>query len=168
MRGDGATAYVGLGSNLGDRTAAIHRAAEAIDELVATELVSLSKLYETEPRIVEDQPAFVNACAEVRTRLRPAAFLEALLGVERRAGRDRDGARDRGPRPLDLDLLLYGDRQIDRDGLDVPHPGLAERAFVLVPLAEIAPDLEPPGVDATVSELRDRCDDDGWIRRASE
>ena len=131
-------AYIGLGSNLGDREATIRRAAE----LIGAE--RLSTIIETEPWGYEDQPRFLNAVAEIETPLEPRPLLDHLLDVERRLGRERVGPQW-GPRTIDLDLLVYGDGRIDEPGLQVPHPRLAERRFVLEPLAELAPELEIPG-----------------------
>jgi 2-amino-4-hydroxy-6-hydroxymethyldihydropteridine diphosphokinase len=135
-------AYVGLGSNLGDRERLIREAAELIGA------VRLSTVIETEPWGYENQPKFLNAVAEVETPLTARQLLDHLLDVERRLGRERIGAQW-GPRTIDLDLLLYGDETIDEPGLVVPHPRLAERDFVLRPLAELAPSLKIPG-DGTV------------------
>jgi 2-amino-4-hydroxy-6-hydroxymethyldihydropteridine diphosphokinase len=137
-------AYVGLGSNLGDREATIRRAAELIGA------TRLSPLFETEPWGLREQPSFLNAAAEVETALTPRDFLTHLLDVERRLGRERIGPRW-GPRTIDLDLLLWGDERISEPGLEVPHPLMLERRFVLEPLAAIAPDREIPG-NGTVSE----------------
>ena len=137
-------AYVGLGANLGDREAAIRRAAELVGA------VRLSPIVETEPWGYADQPRFLNAVAEVETDLPPRLLLELLLDVERRLGRDRAGPRW-GPRTIDLDLLLYGDEQISEPGLEVPHPRLLERLFVLEPLAALVPARRIPG-NGTVSE----------------
>lgn len=137
-------AYVGLGANLGDREAAIRRAAELVGA------VRLSPIVETEPWGYTDQPRFLNAAAEVETQLSARAFLELLLDVERRLGRERSGPRF-GPRTIDLDLLLYGEERISEPGLEVPHPRLHERLFVLEPLAALAPALKIPG-NGTVSE----------------
>jgi 2-amino-4-hydroxy-6-hydroxymethyldihydropteridine diphosphokinase len=137
-------AYVGLGSNLGDREATIRRAADLIGA------ARLSPLFETEPWGFHDQAAFLNAAAEVETRLAARAFLTHLLDVERRLGRERVGPRW-GPRTIDLDLLLFGDERISEPGLEVPHPLMLERRFVLEPLAALAPDREIPG-NGTVSE----------------
>ena len=131
-------AYVGLGANLGDREATILRAATLI------EATRVSRLRETEPWGLEDQPRFLNAVAELETPLQPRPLLELLLDVERRLGRERTGPRW-GPRTIDLDLLLYGEEEIEEPGLTVPHPRLAERLFVLEPLAELAPALKIPG-----------------------
>lgn len=131
-------AYIGLGSNLGDREQSIRRAAELIGAR------RVSTIRETEPWGIEDQPFFLNAVAEVETDLPPRRLLDRLLEVERKLGRTRDGARF-GPRTIDLDLLLYGDETIDEAGLQVPHPRLHERRFVLEPLAELEPSLVVPG-----------------------
>jgi 2-amino-4-hydroxy-6-hydroxymethyldihydropteridine diphosphokinase len=131
-------AYIGLGANLGDREQAIRRAAELIGAR------RLSTIIETEPWGVTDQPPFLNAVAELETELRPRELLDELLRVERELGRVRDGRRW-GPRAIDLDLLLYGEETIEEPGLSVPHPHLAERLFVLEPLAELAPALVVPG-----------------------
>jgi len=140
------TAYVGLGSNLGDRERLIRDAAELIGA------VRLSTVIETEPWGLEDQPHFLNAVAEVETGLEPPAFLTLLLDVERRLGRERIGPRF-GPRTIDLDLLLFGDRTVDEPGVVVPHPRLLERRFALEPLAELAPDLEIPGNGTVLAAL---------------
>jgi 2-amino-4-hydroxy-6-hydroxymethyldihydropteridine diphosphokinase len=137
-------AYVGLGSNVGEREAQIVRAADLIDA------IRLSTIRETDPWGYEDQPRFLNAVAEVETELAPRAFLGRLLDVERALGRRRTGPRW-GPRTIDLDLLLFGDAAVDEPGLTVPHPRLAERLFVLEPLAELAPARKIPG-NGTVSE----------------
>ena len=137
-------AYVGLGSNLGDREAQIRGAAAAIGAR------RLSSLIETEPWGLEHQPRFLNAAAEVETELPARAFLDGLLAAEERLGRVRGGQRW-GPRTIDLDLLLFGHEVIDEPGLVVPHPFLRERAFVLEPLCELAPGLEIPG-NGTVQE----------------
>lgn len=137
-------AYVGLGSNLGDREPTIRRAAELIGAR------RLSPVIETEPWGYESQPRFLNAAAEVETHLAPRQFLDHLLDVERRLGRERVGPRW-GPRTIDLDLLLWGEEAVDEPGLQVPHPRLHERLFVLEPLAELVPALKIPG-NGTVSE----------------
>jgi 2-amino-4-hydroxy-6-hydroxymethyldihydropteridine diphosphokinase len=138
-----AKAFIGLGANLGDREAQVRRALLALAGLPGTRLVAASSLYRSAPVGVGAQPDFINAVAEIQTALGARALLEALLAAERRFGRRREfpGA----PRTLDLDLLLYGDRVIAEPGLVVPHPRMHERAFVLAPLAEIAPDIAIPG-----------------------
>jgi 2-amino-4-hydroxy-6-hydroxymethyldihydropteridine diphosphokinase len=137
-------AYVGLGANLGDREATIRRAAGLIGA------TRVSPIVETEPWGYADQPMFLNAVAEVETELPARALLELLLDVERRLGRERTGPRY-GPRAIDLDLLLYGDERISEPGLEVPHPRLLERLFVLEPLAALVPARKIPG-NGTVSE----------------
>jgi 2-amino-4-hydroxy-6-hydroxymethyldihydropteridine diphosphokinase len=132
-------AFVGLGANLGDRETAIRRAADLIGA------TRLSTIIETEPWGYANQPPFLNAVAEVDTPLTARELLTHLLDVERRLGRERIGPRW-GPRRIDLDLLLFGDEVVDEPGLQVPHPRLAERAFVLEPLAELAPAQEIPGL----------------------
>lgn len=136
-------AFIGLGANLGEREAQVRRALAALADLPGTRLLAASSFYRSAPVGVGAQPDFINAVAEIQTTLAARALLEALLAAERRFGRRREfpGA----PRTLDLDLLLYGDRVIAEPGLIVPHPRMHERAFVLAPLAEIAPDIAIPG-----------------------
>jgi 2-amino-4-hydroxy-6-hydroxymethyldihydropteridine diphosphokinase len=149
-------AYVALGSNQGDPQQQVRGALVALDALPDTRLVRASSLYRTPPWGVTDQPDFINAVAELQTMLEPSALMQALLNVETQAGRTRKGRRW-GPRTLDLDLLLYGDRQLHEPGLDVPHPRIAERAFVLLPLAELDAKLVIPG-QGRVDALLDRVD----------
>jgi 2-amino-4-hydroxy-6-hydroxymethyldihydropteridine diphosphokinase len=137
-------AYIGVGANLGDREATIRRAIELLGEREEVDVVAVSTLRETEPWGYADQPAFLNGAAALDTMLAPEELLEALLDVERALGRVRQGLRY-GPRAIDLDLLLYGDLELDRPGLELPHPRLHERAFALEPLAELDPDLVVPG-----------------------
>ncbi|HZX80712.1 MAG TPA: 2-amino-4-hydroxy-6-hydroxymethyldihydropteridine diphosphokinase [Lysobacter sp.] len=134
-------AYVGLGANLGDAASTIESAIAGLAASDGVALAARSRLYRTPAWGMTDQPDFVNAVAGVDTTLPAQALLSLLLGIERDAGRERAAERRWGPRALDLDLLLYGDEHIDAPGLRVPHPHLHERAFVLVPLAEIAPAL---------------------------
>jgi 2-amino-4-hydroxy-6-hydroxymethyldihydropteridine diphosphokinase len=138
-------AYIGLGSNLGDRREMISRALEQLHPR------RVSTIVETEPWGVADQPRFLNAVAEIETDLEPAELLDRLLDVERGLGRVRK--EKWGPRTIDLDLLLYGDRRIASDSLSVPHPRLPERKFVLEGLAELCPDRTVPGLDRTVRQL---------------
>ena len=131
-------AYVGLGSNLGDREATIRAAIAALAGVVA-----VSELRETDPVGVTEQPAFLNGAVALETELSARELLESLLAVERELGRER---RERwGPRTIDLDLLLYGIETVDEPGLTVPHPRLHERRFALEPLAELDPELVVPG-----------------------
>ncbi len=138
-----AIAYVGIGANLDDPAARVHGAFATLAAMPKTRLLKHSSLYRTEPQGYREQPDFVNAVAEIETGLAPADLLAALQALETRAGRARS-FRD-APRTLDLDLLLYGNERIDQPGLVVPHPRMHERAFVLVPLLEIAPRADIPG-----------------------
>lgn len=149
-------AYVGLGSNLGDPAAQVREAAAKIDALPRTSVDALSRLYRSAPWGDVNQPAFVNAVAAVTTSLTAGELLRALLAIERSQGRVR-GSRRWGPRIIDLDLLLYGDRQLQEPGLQLPHPRLAQRAFVLVPLNELAADANVPG-EGLVRDLLATCD----------
>jgi 2-amino-4-hydroxy-6-hydroxymethyldihydropteridine diphosphokinase len=152
--GEAVHACIGLGANLGRPEAALRQAAVALGELPGTRLLALSRCYRTPAWGRLDQPDFVNAAALLDTRLPPQALLEALLEIERDAGRERGDDSRWGPRVLDLDLLLYAGRVIDRPGLRVPHPHLHERAFALVPLAEIAPAEPFPGHGTVADALR--------------
>lgn len=138
-------AYVGLGSNLDDPLRQLELAVTALDSLPLCRVRRQSSRYLSAPWGLAGQPDFVNAVVELETTLDAEALLGALLGVERQLGRRRDGERW-GPRVIDLDLLLYGRQRLHTDQLELPHPRMTDRAFVLVPLAEIAPDLEIPGV----------------------
>jgi 2-amino-4-hydroxy-6-hydroxymethyldihydropteridine diphosphokinase len=148
-----ARAFVGIGSNLGDRAAMLERAVEAIGALPATTVAGVSTFRETEPVGIVDQPRFLNGAVAIETALEPEALLAALLGVERALGRDRQGVPRGGPRTVDLDLLLYEDRRIARSELELPHPRLHERRFVLEPLADLDPALEVPGKGAVQTLL---------------
>jgi 2-amino-4-hydroxy-6-hydroxymethyldihydropteridine diphosphokinase len=136
--------YVGIGSNLGDRAGYVRRALERLASEPGIDLEAISEIRETDPVGVVDQPKFLNAAAHVTTELPPRALLERLLEIERDLGRVRTDERF-GPRTIDLDLLLYGDRVVDEPGLRVPHPRLAERRFALEPLVELNPALVVPG-----------------------
>ena len=140
-----ARAFVGLGSNLGDREATLRTAVERLAELPGTEVKAVSSFRDTAPVGYVDQPRFLNGAVELETRLPPRELLDELLGLERAFGRDRAGAPPQGPRTLDLDLLLYEEETIGEPGLEVPHPRLHQRAFVLEPLVELDPGLVVPG-----------------------
>ncbi|HSG22453.1 MAG TPA: 2-amino-4-hydroxy-6-hydroxymethyldihydropteridine diphosphokinase [Azonexus sp.] len=136
-------AYVALGANLGDPISTIRAAFGALANLPESRVVRCSSLYRTAPVGNTEQPEFINAVAALETTLAPEALLDALLDIETRFGRIR--AEKDGPRTLDLDLLLYNYQQLDLPRLTLPHPRLHLRAFVLHPLAELAPDLRLPG-----------------------
>lgn len=137
------TAYIALGANLGDAVAAVRGAIDRIGQLPGTRLVKQSTLYRTAP-VAASGPDFINAVVEVATTLAAPELLAQLQALEQRAGRERPYRN--APRTLDLDLLLYGSAHIESLQLTLPHPRMGERAFVLVPLAEIAPELELPGL----------------------
>ncbi|MGZ5180030.1 MAG: 2-amino-4-hydroxy-6-hydroxymethyldihydropteridine diphosphokinase [Ramlibacter sp.] len=145
---DAVTAYVGVGANLGDPRSAVAAALDALAGLPDTQLVARSSLYRTAP-VDAGGPDYVNAVAALRTGLTAPQLLDALQALEQRAGRQRPWRH--APRTLDLDLLLYGSGRIDSPALSVPHPRMHERAFVLVPLQEIAPALVPPDALAAVT-----------------
>lgn len=143
---------VGLGANLGDAARTVRQALFALRSLPDTRLLAASALYRTPPWGPLPQPTYVNAVALLATALAPRAVGRALFAIERAFGRVREGPRF-GPRILDLDLLLYGEREIAEEELVVPHPRMAERGFVLIPLAEIAPRLPVPGRGMVVELL---------------
>ena len=144
------TAYVALGSNLGDKEANLRKALELLEER-GVEVVKTSSFICTEPYGVTDQPPFLNGVCEVRTSLVPLALLHTLLEIEQEMGRVR--LRHWGERNIDLDLLLYEDVVMDTPQLKLPHPDMQNRDFVLLPLAEIAPELVHPTLQKTISEL---------------
>jgi len=139
-----ATVCVGLGSNLDEPGRQVRAAMQKLDEIALCRVIARSSLYRSAPLGPVDQPDFVNAAVILETRLAPRVLLEEFKTIERLFGRE-PGERW-GPRRIDLDLLVYGDRLVDEPGLKIPHPGIAERNFVLLPLGEIAPDLLVPGL----------------------
>jgi 2-amino-4-hydroxy-6-hydroxymethyldihydropteridine diphosphokinase len=151
-------AFVALGSNLRDPHAQVRAGCEALAMLPDTRLARLSSLYRSSPVGYLEQPDFVNAVAQIETALSPRELLHELLQIEYRAGRVRDFPN--APRTLDLDLLLYGETVCDEPALTIPHPRMHERAFVLVPLAEIGPQIAVPGRGA-VADLLARVDTAG-------
>jgi 2-amino-4-hydroxy-6-hydroxymethyldihydropteridine diphosphokinase len=158
----GTLVFLGLGSNLGDRPARLHEALERLGSGIVT-VRRRSALYRTEPVEVTDQDEFLNQVVAAETELDPAALVRSCLEVERQMGRVR--TRDKGPRAIDLDLLLHGDTVLHQEGVEVPHPRLHLRRFVLVPLVEIAPDVSHPVFQMTAKQLLDRCPDHSRVRR---
>lgn len=144
-------AYLGLGANLGDAASTLRYAATTIAQLSGVHRLQLSSLYRSAPVGYIDQPDFTNAVAAVETSLTPHALLVALQEIEQRFGRQRTFRN--APRTLDLDILLYGDLALDDGTLTIPHPRMTERAFVLVPLAEIAPDITLPNGKTILAQL---------------
>jgi 2-amino-4-hydroxy-6-hydroxymethyldihydropteridine diphosphokinase len=149
-------AFVGLGSNLGDREGTLRAAVERLRGVAGTVVTRVSTFRDTKPVGYVDQPRFLNGAVELETSVTARQLLEELLAVEHEFGRDRSAGPPQGPRTLDLDLLLYGGETIREPGLEVPHPRLHERAFVLQPLVELDPELEIPGwgpVQALLAKL---------------
>ena len=136
-------AYVGLGSNMGDRERLLWGAVHMLAFNAEIDVVAVSSIRETDPVGIVDQPPFLNGVVAIDTELGPRALLDLLLSIELELGRTRAGPRF-GPRTIDLDLLLYGDDVVDEPGLTVPHPRLHERRFALEPLAELDPELVVP------------------------
>jgi len=136
------TAFLGLGSNIGDRKANLARAVAMLAAHPQIEVVDVSSIHETEPVGYTKQPDFLNAVARVETTLRPRELLDVILAIEAEMGRERTIRW--GPRVIDIDILLFDGEQVDEPGLEIPHPRMMERQFVLDPLAEIAPDLVLP------------------------
>ena len=161
------TAYISIGSNLGDRLGYVKEAIRKLEQSKDIEICRASSVYETEPVGHEDQPCFLNVALELRTNLEPLSLLEHLLGIENQMGRKRE--QRWGPRNIDLDLLLYDDVVLNSDKLTLPHPRMHQRRFVLVPLAEIAPKVVLPSLKKTVERLlKELCVDSNSGKNESE
>ena len=156
--------YVALGSNLGDRDRQLAAALAALSATDGIEVVAVSPVYETDPVGPPPQGPYLNAAVRLRTALTPGALLDRLLEIEAAQGRSRGSTRD-APRTLDLDLLFYGDQTLAEPDLEVPHPRLAERPFVLEPLCDLAPDFVHPVSRVTVEKLARRVRDPVAVRR---
>ncbi len=149
-------AYIGLGSNLGDRRRILESALGALRETTGIELVAVSMLIETEPEGPPGQDRYLNGAATIRTKLSPRGLLQAMLEIESAHGRDRTKESRWGPRRVDLDLLMYADRIVDEPDLVVPHPRMHQRTFVLAPLAAIAPNAVHPVLGVTIRALHEQ------------
>lgn len=161
--GEAVRVYLGLGSNLQTPHAQLQRALQALASIPDTRLLDCSPLYRSAPMGPQDQPDYLNAVAMLDTRLSPEDLLDALQAIENRQGRERK--QRWGARTLDLDILLYGQQQINTPRLVVPHPGMAERNFVLYPLADLNPELHIPGL-GKLADLRKACPKAGLERLA--
>lgn len=149
----GIDAYIAMGSNLGDRSENIQAGLDAIADLPTTTIVQCSTIIETDPIGLGEQSCYLNGVVHIQTQLDPRVLLDALLTIEAQQGRDRANEIRWGARTLDLDVLVYGDVIIDEPGLEIPHPRLHTRSFVLVPMSEIAPDLVVPRYKKTPQAL---------------
>lgn len=161
-------AYVGLGSNLGDRRAHLRAAVEGLHTADGIRVCAVSPVYESEAHTLrsnEEQPPFMNAVVEAEVDCSPLELLRTAKALERKEGRDLNEARW-APRPLDVDILVVGDTVLDTEALTIPHPRLGDRRFVLQPWADLAPNFKvPPPFDASVQRLLEGCDDEADLRR---
>lgn len=151
-------AYIAVGSNLGDRRLTIDQAIESIKARRDISLVQVSSMIETDPVGEIEQGAYLNGMIHIQTRMEARELLEFMMSVEQSLGRDRSAEQRWGPRTIDLDLIVFGDQVIDEPGLQVPHPRLHERGFVLVPLCEIAPDIAVPVHNETPRQMLEALD----------
>lgn len=158
-------AFIAIGSNLGDREANVRKAAALVADGVKATLLSMSSLYETEPWGIKEQPAFVNAVMMIETGLTPLELLSHTRAIEAGMGRQRE--RQWGPRTIDLDIIFHDGLVMDEGGLTIPHPRAHERAFVMVPIAEIAPRFVHPSIGKTAAEIADALDKTG-IRKMEQ
>ena len=155
--------FVGLGSNLGDREFLIRKAVESMRDLPRTLVVRVSSLYDTDPVGEVDQPAFLNAVVWLETTLEPRELLWQLLLIEKRMGRVR--SQRWGPRPIDLDLLFYGEESVDEPDLKIPHPEAQQRAFVLLPLSELDPDFVHPTTGESIRKMMNKVPPNPPVRK---
>jgi 2-amino-4-hydroxy-6-hydroxymethyldihydropteridine diphosphokinase len=157
-----ARAFLGIGSNTGDRALHLKNAVRLLRELPASAVEKVSSIYETAPWGNLDQGDYLNQIVELRTDLEPEQLLESCQSIELRLGRERKVKW--GSRTIDIDILLYDSREVNRTDLQIPHPRLPDRRFVLVPLAEIAPELSVPRSRLTVLRMLETCEDAGCVR----
>ncbi|MFB5284844.1 2-amino-4-hydroxy-6-hydroxymethyldihydropteridine diphosphokinase [Peribacillus sp. Hz7] len=155
-------AYLSIGSNIGNRLATFHEALRLLDSNKLVKVVSSSSLYETDPVGYTDQDCFLNAVIKVFTSLSPEELLQTCLSIETKLGRKREIRW--GPRTLDLDILLYNQENIETESLSVPHPRMQERAFVIVPLLELDPDIKLPNVNASLNDILNQIPDKEGVR----
>jgi 2-amino-4-hydroxy-6-hydroxymethyldihydropteridine diphosphokinase len=156
--------YISLGSNIGDRAQNLHDAIHGLSQV--GDVLAVSSLFETEPVEFTNQPFFLNCAVSMETAKDPPELLQAVLAIEQSMGRNR--TRDKGPRNIDVDILLFQDVVVSEKGLTIPHPGLPTRRFVLEPLAEIAPHVLHPVLKKTVRELRDALPPGQLVRKLTE
>lgn len=155
-------AYLSIGSNIGNRLATFHEALRLLDSNKLVKVVDSSSLYETDPVGYTDQDCFLNAVIKVFTSLSPEELLQTCLNIETKLGRKREIRW--GPRTLDLDILLYNQENIETESLSVPHPRMQERAFVIVPLLELDPDIKLPNVNASLNDILNQIPDKEGVR----